>query len=202
MPSPLCRSDVSVRRPSVRDSLLMTVSRRSHSGSGPGRPRGSARGTRGALIALRLQSRRAFTLIEVLAALSIIGLLIGLAYPRLQEATNQARIARAIGDLRAMTIELNNLDFPPTSLAAIGRLGKLDPWGRPYVYYKFPPRKSAKAAPPGARKDRFLVPINSYFDLYSVGKDGGSAVALTAKMSQDDIVVANDGGFVGLASKY
>lgn len=53
-----------------------------------------------------------------------------------------------------------------------------------------------------ARKDRNLVPINSDFDLYSVGRDGQTAPALTAKVSQDDIVRANNGGFVGLASDY
>jgi len=53
-----------------------------------------------------------------------------------------------------------------------------------------------------ARKDRNLVPINSDFDLYSVGRDGQSAPALTAKVSQDDVVRANNGGFVGLARDY
>jgi len=77
----------------------------------------------------------------------------------------------------------------------------LDPWGRPYVYLKFPPSKG-KAPPGGARKDRFLVPINSAFDLYSLGKDGNSVAPLTAAASRDDVIVANDGGFVGLASNY
>ena len=54
----------------------------------------------------------------------------------------------------------------------------------------------------GARKDRFLVPINSTYDLYSVGKDGKTVAALTAKASKDDIVRANDGAFIGLAVKY
>lgn len=53
-----------------------------------------------------------------------------------------------------------------------------------------------------ARKDRNLVPINSDFDLYSMGRDGQSAPPLTAKVSRDDIVRANNGGFVGLASDY
>jgi len=53
-----------------------------------------------------------------------------------------------------------------------------------------------------ARKDRNLVPINSDFDLYSVGRDGMSAPALTAKVSQDDVVRASNGGFVGLARDY
>ena len=53
-----------------------------------------------------------------------------------------------------------------------------------------------------ARKDRFLVPINSDFDLYSMGADGASVPALTAKASRDDIVRAADGAFVGLASQF
>ena len=52
------------------------------------------------------------------------------------------------------------------------------------------------------RKDRFLVPVNSDFDLYSVGKDGRTAAPFTAKMSKDDVVRAMDGGYVGLASEF
>ena len=46
------------------------------------------------------------------------------------------------------------------------------------------------------------MPLNSEYDLYSKGKDGASAPALTAAASKDDIVRANDGGFVGLAINY
>ena len=145
--------------------------------------------------------RRAFTLVEILAAMTIIGLLVGLAVPKLDEAVNQAKVARAIGDLRAMAIELSSAGSLPATLSGIGRAGRLDPWGRVYVYYPFPPRRG-NAPPDGARKDRFLVPINSAYDLYSVGKDGGSAAPLTAKTSHDDVIVANDGGFVGLAKRY
>ena len=53
-----------------------------------------------------------------------------------------------------------------------------------------------------ARKDHFLHPINTDFDLYSMGPDGKSTAPLTAKISQDDIIRANDGGFVGLAAHY
>ena len=52
------------------------------------------------------------------------------------------------------------------------------------------------------RKDRFLVPINSDYDLYSMGEGGTSVPPLTAKSSRDDIIRANDGQFVGLAEKY
>ena len=55
---------------------------------------------------------------------------------------------------------------------------------------------------PKPRKDRFLVPINSDYDLYSKGADGESVAPLTAAKSQDDIVRANDGEYLGLASRY
>jgi len=53
-----------------------------------------------------------------------------------------------------------------------------------------------------ARKDRNLVPINSHFDLYSKGKDGQSRPPLTVPVSQDDIIYANDGAYIGLAKDY
>jgi general secretion pathway protein G len=53
-----------------------------------------------------------------------------------------------------------------------------------------------------ARKDRFLVPINSTYDLYSMGADGKSVLPLTAKHSHDDIIRANDGTYIGVAELY
>ena len=52
------------------------------------------------------------------------------------------------------------------------------------------------------RKDRFLHPINSDYDLYSMGKDGESVEPLTAQKSHDDVIRANDGSFVGLAIEF
>jgi general secretion pathway protein G len=53
-----------------------------------------------------------------------------------------------------------------------------------------------------ARKDRNLVPINSDYDLYSVGPDGRSVPPLTAHHSQDDIVRARNGAYIGPASEF
>jgi len=47
-----------------------------------------------------------------------------------------------------------------------------------------------------------MVPVNTDFDLYSMGKDGKSRAPFTAKASHDDIVRANDGKFIGLVSEY
>ena len=54
----------------------------------------------------------------------------------------------------------------------------------------------------GGRKDRFGVSLNSDFDLYSMGKDRSSAASLSTPPSHDDILRANDGDFVGVASDF
>lgn len=53
-----------------------------------------------------------------------------------------------------------------------------------------------------ARKDRFLVPINSDFDLYSMGPDGRTKATLSAPVSRDDVIRAEDGAYYGLAEKF
>ncbi len=62
--------------------------------------------------------------------------------------------------------------------------------------------KDDKSKSEKARKDHSLHPINCDYDLYSKGKDGKTTAPLTAKISQDDIIRANNGGYFGLASDY
>jgi general secretion pathway protein G len=52
------------------------------------------------------------------------------------------------------------------------------------------------------RKDGKLNPLNTDFDLYSLGRDGESRETLNARPSRDDIVRANNGAFIGLAEDY
>ena len=132
--------------------------------------------------------------------MTIIAALATIAIPRVQDSYDRAKIARAIGDIRAIQTDLDAQDTLPDNLAAVGRSGVLDPWGNAYQYLKFPSK--AHGHPAGARKDRFLVPINSEYDLYSMGIDGNTTAALTAKAGRDDIIRANDGGYIGLASKF
>lgn len=70
-------------------------------------------------------------------------------------------------------------------------------WLGPSVAFAAPSQ-----APQKPRKDRFLHPINSDYDLYSRGKDGESVEPLTAQKSHDDVIRANDGAFIGLAKFF
>ena len=144
-----------------------------------------------------------FTIVEILIAIAIIATLVGIAIPVSSHFIDQARIGRAIAEIRLLekditTFELENGAFP-SSLNDVGRGTLLDPWRNPYEYLNI----AAGGVPKGQmRKDRFLVPVNSDYDLYSMGKDGDSKAPFTAKASRDDIVRCNDGGYVGLASEF
>ncbi len=87
--------------------------------------------------------------------------------------------------------------YPPT-LAAAGLSNMLDPWDNPYEYLLFDEntKKGEK------RKDKFLNPVNTDYDLYSMGVNEATAKPFTSAQGRDDIVRANNGQFIGLAEDY
>lgn len=146
---------------------------------------------------------RGITLIELMLVVIIGGILATVAAGSYSRYIQQARNSRAIADLAELKLlidkyRLNNNDGLPLTLNEAGAGGRTDPWGNAYAYLNFATVKGVGKM----RKDRNLVPINSEFDLYSKGPDGQSVAPLTAKSSQDDIIVANNGGFIGKASEY
>jgi general secretion pathway protein G len=52
------------------------------------------------------------------------------------------------------------------------------------------------------RRDRYMFPLNTDYDLFSLGANRSTAVSLGQTLSQDDVIRANDGGFFGRASEY
>jgi len=146
--------------------------------------------------------REGFTLIElmitcaVLATVSAMGIV---KYAKVIEAAEEVSVEKELEDIQnAIDLYFVSNGELPESLAGLGMEGMLDPWGNPYQYTNFETVEGNGKK----RKDKFLVPINSTYDLYSMGPDGKTASALTAKISQDDIIRANDGGYIGIASEY
>jgi general secretion pathway protein G len=149
------------------------------------------------------QRQRGFTFVEVLTAVAVLSALIALALPQFASYKLQAQIAKAIADIRTLDTsvqlyKMTNGAFP-SSLSEVASGSVLDAWGQPYQYLKIEGNTKAKGQ---ARKDRFLVPINSDFDLYSMGPDQKTSAPLTAKASEDDIIRANNGRYVGRAADY
>lgn len=148
--------------------------------------------------------RSGYTIIELAVAITIMLLVVGIAVPSYQNHHDKALVAQATSDIKSLDVLItqyyaDNTSFPD-SLADVGKAGMLDPWKNPYQYLRLSPLGPGAAGQ--RRKDKNLVPINSEFDLYSMGKDGNSVPPLTGASSRDDIVRANDGRFVGPASDY
>lgn len=122
------------------------------------------------------------------------------AVPAFSGYVERGRVARAVSDIGHLSLQLyrykqRNNELPAT-LAEAG-LGGVDPWGRPYVYLR-----AADVSRARLRKDADFVPLNTDFDLYSLGRDGESALALPAPQSRDDVVRAADGAYIGLGANY
>jgi general secretion pathway protein G len=144
-----------------------------------------------------------FTLLELALILAVAAILAMIAIPSYQAYVVRAQNAVAIADIGQIEMLVsryepqNNGQLPP-DLTAIGMSAKLDPWGNPYYYHT-----TFEGTGNGlGRKDKSLHPINTDYDLYSSGPDGKSVAALTAKSSQDDIIRANDGSYIGIAANY
>ena len=121
--------------------------------------------------------QKGFTLIEIMVVVVIIGLLATLVLPRVLGRQDEAFVAKAKSDVRALSsglklYKLDNFNFPSTDqgLEALvkqpggdpaaknwkkgGYIERLpaDPWGNPYQYLS-----------PGEKME---------FDLWSMGSDG------------------------------
>ena len=132
---------------------------------------------------------------------AIIGTLAALAFPSYMALRTRARVSEVVSELKQ--IEKQILGFLsekgrlPDTLEEFGLGGVKDAWGNRYDYWPITEDKSQKV-----RKDRSLHPINTDFDLFSRGPDGRTNYPLTAEVSLDDIIRANNGAYFGPADGY
>ena len=146
-----------------------------------------------------------FTLIEIIIVCGLIGTLSMIIVPRLLGYTEKNRGLEAIVDITKISLDIDQYIMdsgtPPDSLADLGADTMRDPWGRPYQYLKI-----ADSTDPGMeghrRKDHSLVPVNSDYDLYSMGPDGKTGAPFTDSKARDDIVRASNGGYIGPVSEF
>lgn len=149
-----------------------------------------------------LRARRVFgvTLLELMITVLLIGLLTGVTLPSYNAYMQRAKIVTAKKDILEISARLDRAFVAtqryPSSLGDFGAV-TLDPWGNAYQYLSMDGAKVGQK-----RKDKSLHPLNSDYDLYSMGPDGQSQTPLTAKASRDDIIRANNGGFIGVAEDY
>jgi general secretion pathway protein G len=148
----------------------------------------------------RRRGWKGYTIVELVIVLAIIGVLSAVAIPIYRGYVERQNQRTAIRDIYVLqtAIERFKTEFSelPASLDGLVDPALIDPWGNAYVYVNLgdPKEKS--------RKDKNLHPLNSDYDLCSMGRDGVTAIPLTATQSLDDIVRANDGAFIGLAIDY
>ena len=154
--------------------------------------------------ALHINKCRAYTMVEIALVLLIAGLLYGMLRPAYTHIMDEEGTKAAIGEITDIEYKIDefkkNNGHYPDSLDEVFSPVPLDPWGNPYQFLNIidNPHKSKGKL----RKDKNLVPINSDYDLFSMGPDGKSTSAITANISHDDIVRGRNGSFVGLASNY
>ena len=152
---------------------------------------------------IRNGCNRGFTLIEIMIVIAIIGTLSAIALPNYLKYKNNARIAVAVTDIRMLEKQIaifvvDNSQLPNnlSDLTTIGIVN--DPWGNPYRYLRINGGGNVQGQ---IRKNMSDNPVNTDYDLYSMGKDGLSQAQFKGARSRDDIVRAYDGRYVGLVSE-
>ena len=151
---------------------------------------------------MRLKPSAGFTLVEAILVIAIVGVLLAIAYPAFQNYLEKGRRAQALVDLQEISDLIRKSEKTtgtlPDALSALGLDTRRDPWGRAYEYFNLRTAKGNGQA----RKDKKLSPLNSDFDLYSVGADGITHASLGNAASRDDLVRARDGAFIGTAEEF
>lgn len=147
---------------------------------------------------------KGFGLLDLMLTLIIVSLLAALAVPVYGEFMSRAKVNRASEEIASLGRRIEsfceaNQGRCPASLDELpGKISR-DPWGNNYRYVNLSVSYTADE-PVRTGGDR--LPLNTDFDLYSMGADQATMGWLSASVSRDDVIRANNGLFVGLAEEY
>jgi general secretion pathway protein G len=149
-------------------------------------------------------SKRGVTLIELMLVVCIIGIVSGIAVPAYTGYREKIDAAKGVAEMTGIGLLIDKFyaenNRYPNSLGDIGKGGLKDPWGRNYQYQNnlLIMANDKKNKCNGCRKDGPIHPLNTDYDLFSVGKDGKSDDTIRSQPSQDDIVRAFNGSYLGI----
>lgn len=162
-----------------------------------------------------MNRQEGLTFVELLVALVIGAILATIALPMYGATTPdcdnpgarqgplmRSRIGQVTSDIGRIHLAVSAFELAhnryPVNLAEVGLDQLRDPWGNPYRYLVVFGRNDLGPV----RKDHDLKPVNSGYDVYSMGPNGVTASPFTSTGGKDDIVMANDGDYFGLACQY
>jgi len=144
-----------------------------------------------------------FTLIELMVVIAIIAIIAAIAIPNYQSFIQKGKEAEAMGMVRSIEGDVEaffakNNYFPDINELYNGN-NPVDPWGEKMVYI---PLDGYPAYLGFAKVDQSMTPLNSDYDVYSKGNDKITNKVVTNDVTQDDLLRANNGSFVGRGKEY
>lgn len=158
------------------------------------------------------RTQNGFTLLSLLVAITVAGILWMIAQPTFNNNTidckhpdqrlgyiMRAKVANTVAALGAVNLKLQRFELSHNRYPEDGELDLgNDPWGNAYVFTSF---KDMNGNGP-KRKFKSAVPVNMYYDVYSIGPDGQTATPMVSEPGGDDIIIANNGLYIGIACHY
>lgn len=147
------------------------------------------------------RNNSAFTGTGVAVMMAIISIVIAFALPAYTSHLERNEKRAAVATMMTLSEHINgyltrhkrlpeSLDVLELSNPAI------DPWGRPYIYIRGS-RDNGLSLPKVHDSGR---PLNTDYELYSKGPDGETNNRVSSPVSQDDIIRAGNGRYIGIAS--
>jgi general secretion pathway protein G len=141
----------------------------------------------------------------LLLTIAIVGTLAAIAIPTYTDYIRRNNNSTAIVDIRNIESQIEGFKAlsgsPPNTLAAANIVAPVDPWGRAYQYLRIQ-GVDWQTVKNLVRRDKHENPVNSDYDLYSIGRDGRTDLKFWKTDAYDDIVRCNAGAYVGPACEY